>query len=551
MKRMTPAIAVFVAFSLIVALTSVLFLAEVLLKVPFPAFDLFDFISRTLPGDVVTFGIDTMVDTITALNIGRTDTVAKTAEQLMAVGAFVSVGFVSGVVYLLATKSLLKNPVTYKRDTLLSGVIFGLAFGIPMIAISSDINSSATASSSLSTLWMLVAFSGWGLAHGFVLRRFGIESSEEVQAQDASAHALNRRQFLVQLGASTATITVAGTGLASILNSRLTEEGTSEVIEVAKSAEELLASKPNADAEVIPVSGTRPEYTPLEDHYRIDISSGRPPNINAAEYKLKIGGLVDNPLELALDEIQNNYEPMNQFITMSCISNRLGGDLISTTLWTGISMQRILELVQPQENATHIKILGADGFDEIVALDIIREDERVMLTYAWDNQPLLAKHGFPLRIHIPDRFGMKQPKWITEMEFIPEWEEGYWVRRGWSADAIAVTTSVIDTVAVDSPIADGEQQFIPIGGMAWAGARGISKVEVQINEGEWNEALLRTPLSDKAWVIWRYDWPFEAGNHNIHVRCYDGDGNMQIESSRGVRPDGATGIHEETASIEV
>ncbi len=546
MRHMTPAIAILVAFALIVALTSVLFLAEVLLNVPFPAFDLFDFISRNLPGDVVTFGIDTMVDTITALNIGRTDSTAKTAEQLMAVGAFVTVGLVSGVVYLLVTKSLLKSVASFKRDSLISGVIFGLSFGLPMIDISNNINSSATAGGGLSMIWMLGAFTGWGLAHGFVLRRFGAEPQEQV----ASTHALNRRQFLVQLGVSTATITIAGTGLASILNSRLTEEATTKGIEGVKSAEELLASFPNADGEVIPVAGTRPEYTPLEDHYRIDISSGRPPNINAAEYKLKIGGLVDNPVDLSLDEIKDDYEPMNQFITMSCISNRLGGDLISTTLWTGISMQRILELVQPQENATHIKIFGADGFDEVIALNMIREDERVMLTYAWDNQPLLAKHGFPLRIHIPDRFGMKQPKWITEMEFIPEWEEGYWVRRGWSADAIAVTTSVIDTVAVDSPLIEGDQQFIPIGGVAWAGARGISKVEVQIDDGEWNEAQLRNPLSDKSWAIWRYDWPFEAGNRRIHVRCYDGAGNMQIESSRGVRPDGATGIHEKTASIE-
>jgi hypothetical protein len=159
---------------------------------------------------------------------------------------------------------------------------------------------------------------------------------------------------------------------------------------------------------------------------------------------------------------------------------------------------------------------------------------------------LPQRHGFPLRIYIPDRYGMKQPKWITDMEFIDEWEEGYWVRRGWSEDAIVKATSVIDTVALNDRFEDPDsgQTLVPVGGIAYAGARSISKVEVRVDDGDWVEAQLRQPpLSDKTWVLWRYDWPFEEGDHTFEVRCYDGDGTMQILEETDRRPDGATGIH--------
>jgi len=547
-----PSIVTGIIASVLLALpfVAVLYLLDVLLMVSFPPFDLFDYTARVLPGDVLTFGIDLMVDTIRALDIGRTDTVAKLAEQTMAVMIFTGIAIVNGIIFFVVAPRLLESSEDKQRDLRIAGVVMGLVFLVPLLAIHLDVNSSATASRPVIFATISITFILWGLANGWVYAR--LTASTSTEQPEASVTALNRRQFLVQLGGSAATVTVIGAGLSALINDRLDEELSEEQIEqVAASAEELLAELPNANAEVMPAPGTRPEYTPLDDHYRIDISSGRPPQLDAAEYVLPITGLVENPVELTLDQIQNDWEPMNQFITMSCISNRLGGDLISTTLWTGISMQHILDLVQPTEEATHIKITAADGFDEFVDLNVIREDETVMLTYAWDNQPLRVRHGFPLRIHIPDRFGMKQPKWITGMEFVPQWEEGYWVRRGWSEEARAVTTSVIDTIAADMMIidADTEDMRVPIGGIAWGGNRGISKVEVRVNQGEWQETQVRAPLSDRTWVIWRYDWSFSEGNHIFEVRCVDGEGTPQIESERGVRPDGATGIHEDKVSL--
>jgi DMSO/TMAO reductase YedYZ molybdopterin-dependent catalytic subunit len=298
------------------------------------------------------------------------------------------------------------------------------------------------------------------------------------------------------------------------------------------------------------VPGTRPEITPVEDHYRIDISS-RPPVIEEATYALPIMGLVDNELSLALDDIRNNYDSMDQYLTLACISNRVGGDLTSTQKWTGVSMQKLLAEAGLQENAKYLRIFGADGFDETVDIDLIMQDERIMLTYAWDDAPLPQRNGFPLRIYIPDRYGMKQPKWISEIEVVANYEDGYWVRRGWDKDAFMLTTSVIDVVATDAAYEADGTTIVPVGGMAHAGDRSISKVEVKVDNGEWQEAQLREPLSDKTWVLWRYEWPFSEGQHQFAVRSVDGDGEPQIETSRGTRPSGATGIHTTSGNVQL
>jgi molybdopterin-dependent oxidoreductase-like protein protein len=198
--------------------------------------------------------------------------------------------------------------------------------------------------------------------------------------------------------------------------------------------------------------------------------------------------------------------------------------------------------------ATHLKIKSADGFYEVVALETINTDERVMLAYAWDGVPLTIDHGFPLRVYIPDLYGMKQPKWIESIEATDKWEPGYWVERDWDREARMKATSVVDTVAVDARTTDAAgRQLVPVGGIAHAGARGISKLEVRVDEGEWREAQLRAPISDTTWVIWRYDWPFEQGSHTFTVRCTDGSGSAQIEARSDPHPSGATGFHQKSA----
>lgn len=531
-SRSKVLVGLMVGFLLILPLTAVFYMAEQVAGTPFPALDLNAFLVRNTPGDIATFGIDRMIDVLLALDLARLDRAAKNAEDLMGILLFIGLGTLIGLGFAAAAGRLRQAK---RSQWWLSGLILGLIVGLVLAIISAEYNTSATASPAVSTVWIIAACMIWGAAHGWVQwTLFDMEAtplpSGEPNPTERAIEVIDRRHFLVRMGGVTAAITLAGVGIGrTVYKEEKIVGGNIQIASLSRGLQ--------------PAPGTRPEYTPLEDHYRIDINSSRPPSIDGTTWRLKIHGLVDKPVNLSLDDLRRKYAPRDQFVTLGCISNRIAGDLISTTRWTGVPMKDLLADVGVQPEATHIHIYAEDGFDEVVALETIMQDERVMLTYEWDGVPLPQRHGFPARIYIPDHYGMKQPKWITEMEVIDHWEEGYWVRRGWDKDAFVRTTSVIDTVAVDSVIEDGGKQLIPIGGIAWAGARGISKVEIKVDDGEWAEAKLREPLSETTWYIWRYDWEFSRGEHKFTVRCTELDGTPQIEAQAPVRPSGATGYH--------
>lgn len=362
---------------------------------------------------------------------------------------------------------------------------------------------------------------------------------------EKSVEQISRRQFLIRLGGATAAITVVGAGLGLLLRDRAGTPAPASLPDAPPAAPERLypVSIPERGSLLEPAPGTRPEYTPIKDHYRVDINFA-PPNIDASQWRLRISGLVDSPLDLTLDQIRARWEPLHQFVTLSCISNPVGGDLIGTTLWTGASLQEVLADAGVQPGAERLMIRSRDGFYETIELGLVDSDPRIMLAYAMDGNLLEVPHGFPLRVYIPDRYGMKQPKWIEEIEVISAPADGYWVERGWDREALVRTTSVIDTVAKDAIFERGGQMIVPVGGIAYAGAKGISKVEVRVGrEGVWQEAALRQPISDLTWVLWRFDWPFEEGRHIFFVRAYDGSGQIQIAEENPPAPSGATGIH--------
>lgn len=525
-------------------LMAVQFVGYEIAGLPYLPFDSFDWLSRTLPGGLITFGIDAMVELLLALGVGANlDAAAKLSEQLMAQALYIGTGALGGglLFFILRRRS-------HNTESTGVGLFFGLVMAIPFALIIASAPLAPLAGVPLGVLWTLIVYAAFGVA---LHRAYNaLVTTQDVQSDAAiTTTPLDRRQFLIRAGGATAAITVIGAGLGGVLrlmNQPESVPGGSTVDENIEGNGQMLQDGsgnplPNADDPVAAAPGTRQEYTPLDEHYRIDILSGRLPDI-PEDYTLPITGLVENPVEWTLDDIRD-MPNMTEFITMSCISNRIGGSLISTTKWTGVSFQHILEQIQPDESAAALRITGADDFDEYIELDKIREDERIMLVYAFDDQPLPLRNGFPLRTHIPNHYGMKQPKWITGIEVVDSWAEGYWVRRGWSRDAVVRATSVIDTVADQAIYDEGGTMFVPIGGIAWAGDRGISRVQVRVDEGEWQDAQLRSPMSDRAWTIWRYDWQFEEGTHRFEVVCYDGNGDMQITEVNGVRPDGATGIH--------
>ncbi|GAB4246589.1 MAG: hypothetical protein Kow00129_06930 [Thermoleophilia bacterium] len=534
-NRRTAKVAGGLGLLLSAPLVSASYLAFKAFGVPFPAFEVFDWMARALPGPLVTFGIDSMVRVLVILGFNIKDT-AKLAEQMMAVfGFLVTAALVAGAYfYLIRTRLTARS--------LALGSYAGLLLGFPVVLITLDVYATATVEPLTGAAWLVLLFAAWGLALGWThLRSVGPATAPE-EGESAAAPVrvkrISRRRFLVEIGGTAATITVAGAGLASYL--RLTTE------EIPLDTEPPIPP-PNADSPVLPVEGTRPEYTPLREHYRIDINT-LPPRIDEAEWTLQIRGLVGNPLDLTLDDIRA-YPSVQRFITLGCISNPIGGPLISTTLWTGTRLSEILAAADVDPRAQYVHVTSEDGFYETIPLELLRSDDRIMLTYEFDGQPLPQEHGFPLRVWIPGRYGMKQPKWIIGLELTESDRPGYWVERGWSKEAIVNTTSVIDTVVTDLIEETPAGPTVPVGGIAWAGDRGVTRVQVRADQGPWQDAQLREPLSDVTWVLWRYDWLFSPGEHTLEVRAQDGTGEWQTEARSGTYPDGATGLHEYEADL--
>ena len=475
---------------------------------PFAPFDLFDWIARELPGSVVTFGIDSAVTVLT--HVGNTAAAAKTAEQTLAIAAFLSAGVFSGSVLFGVLR--LSDERGFLFGTILGGMLGGAALLVERDMRRIESGSFADAS------WLLGTFLAWGVAFGWVYDRLDDASADPAGSARAADGHLGRRAFLIRMAwtAGVPTLFTAAWGLmiggrrAGAVGARWSDGH----------------ALPNAGALVTPVPGTRPEFTPLERHYRVDADT-RAPVGDEHRWRLKIGGLVDRPVALTLDDLRRE-DPLHQFVTLSCISNPIGGDLIGTTRWSGVSLRRLLRRCQLQPGATHLRITSADGFFEVVPLHTIENDPRVMLTYAWDGVPLLREHGFPLRIYIPDVYGMKQPKWIEAIDVVDRWEPGYWVARGWDREGRITATSVVDALDAGTTDSDGrERKRAFVGGIAHSGARRISRVEVRVDEGAWHDAHLRDPLSDTTWVVWRADLPSGAGDHIVTVRCSEGDGTSQ------------------------
>ncbi len=505
------------------------YLAEGLAGLPLTPLDLFDGLARILPGGIITFGIDVMVSVITTLNLGPTSELAKIAEQGMGLLMFVAVGAAFGLV-------LHRRGRDDPRQLTGFGVRVGLVLAAAFWLVSAAVGFSQVPIFWIG-LWFALLYGSWGWSLEWLIQRAG-----PALAGDSNSN-LSRREFVGLLGGGVATISVGSWVAASLLG----EEAQPAPVQVEILDTSTLAESPAAEAlaaRIEAAPGTRLELTPNADFYRIDIST-RKPRLASETWRLELNGLVDRPLSLTLEEIQA-MPSLSYHHTLSCISNRIGGDLIGTTRWTGVRVRDVLEVAGMRTTAEELFIEGADGFYESVPMSDLMGD-RTIFAYEMNGAPLPHDHGFPLRIIIPGRYGMKQPKWIVNMQVLDQEGRGYWVERGWSEEAFVRTVSVIDNVATEA--ADEEMQTVPVGGIAYAGANGISKVEVQVDDNPWVEADLRAPaLSPLTWLQWRYDWPRESGRHNFKVRAFDGSGNLQVLERNSVRPDGATGIHEVSAT---
>ena len=264
------------------------------------------------------------------------------------------------------------------------------------------------------------------------------------------------------------------------------------------------------------------------------------PKLTEAKWSLKVSGLVKNPRSYTLGELKAQPQ-RNLEATMVCISNAVGGGLIGNAIWNGSSLRPLLEQVGIDPKARFINWRAADGYIESLPLAAALEDD-VLLVHGWNGQPLSQKHGFPLRVLIPGRLGMKQPRWITEIELSDKPATGYWVERGWSKDAFVQTMSRIDSPS-ESEVSLRAADIKAVRGIAFAGERTITKVEVTVDGGQtWLEAQLLPRRSTHAWQIWRVAWQPQSGSHQLGVRAY-ANGVLQSEEVRDALPEASSGWH--------
>jgi DMSO/TMAO reductase YedYZ molybdopterin-dependent catalytic subunit len=288
------------------------------------------------------------------------------------------------------------------------------------------------------------------------------------------------------------------------------------------------------------VPGADPFITPNADFYRIDTALSVP-QVDPDDWTLTVTGRVERELTLSFSELLDR--PMVEVdITLACVSNEVGGKLVGTARWLGCRLDDLLDEAGIDPSADQVVGRSVDGFTAGFPTALL-DGRDALVAVGMNGEPLPTRHGFPARLVVPGLYGyVSATKWLSEIELTRFDEfEGYWIPRGWSVEGPIKTQSRIDTPVVGQRLDAGRPA--PVAGVAWAPTVGIDRVEVQIDDGEWQEAELGERHTDTTWRQWRLPWVPEAGEHRIRVRATDGTGETQTQQRRPVAPDGATGWH--------
>ena len=313
----------------------------------------------------------------------------------------------------------------------------------------------------------------------------------------------------------------------------------------ARPVREQVAALDTLDGEVAGISSY---VTPNDSFYRIDTAFGKVPQVDPTSWRLRFTGMVDNPYELTFDEIQA-MDLSDQVITLSCVSNDVGGNLVGNAVWTGVPLSVLLDRAGVQAGADQVVGRSVDDWTAGFPTGLVYDGRNAILAIGMNDEFLPTNHGFPARLVVAGLYGyVSAVKWIDEIH-LTTWDgfDGYWVPRGWSKEGPMKTQSRIDVPAGGRGLVAG--QPTPIAGIAWAPTRGIELVEVSIDGEGWLSCELGEALGDESWVQWHREWTPAAGRHRIRVRATDGDGVTQSQQEVSPRPNGAEGWH--TVNVNV
>ncbi|MEN0083511.1 MAG: molybdopterin-dependent oxidoreductase [Leifsonia sp.] len=360
------------------------------------------------------------------------------------------------------------------------------------------------------------------------LRRWRVADDEETRGVD-------RRRFLALTAAAAVGGVVAGVG------ARLGSAATSSIAAV-RSALRLPAPASRvtvpAGAE-LDVPGISPLFTPNRDFYRVDTAL-TVPSVDPSTWRLTIDGMVEKKVELGFQDLLRMG--LDEYaVTLTCVSNEVGGNLVGTARWLGVPVRDVLALARPRSGADMVLSRSVDGFTASTPLEALTAADRdAILAVGMNGEPLPLEHGFPVRMVVPGLYGyVSATKWLTELKVTTfAADQAYWTPRGYSAKAPIKLSSRIDTPRVDKALTAGRTK---IAGVAWAQTVGIRRVEVQVDGGDWQEATLSAPVNRDTWVQWSLDWDATPGTHTLAVRATDLAGRLQEQKRTPIAPNGSTG----------
>ena len=354
---------------------------------------------------------------------------------------------------------------------------------------------------------------------------------------------VDRRRFLAWAGGATALGVLAAIGATALT------AGSRAVVAV-RDALRLPAAATRASvpaAAELGISGLAPVITPNRDFYRIDTALNVP-QVDPAEWRLRIHGMVDREVELTWDDLL--ALPLTESVTtLACVSNQVGGDLIGTAVWLGYPIRDLLARARPSTDADMVLSRSIDGFTASTPLEALTDPSREsVLALGMNGEPLPLEHGFPVRMVVPGLYGyVSATKWVTELQVTRfDRDRAYWSDRGWSERGPVKLSSRIDVPRQGQSVDAGT---VVVAGIAWQQHVGVAAVEVQVDGGDWQPATLARAISADTWVQWRFEWDAAPGRHTLRARATSADGEVQTAEVAPVAPDGATGLHERTVEV--